>query len=71
MKNGKINPDIIKSRSHWQSKTYRTAVLRKTNGNVYFMVATQKIDLPQFIVFAYMSNVVQTGENFDLVNLDG
>ena len=71
VKSGKINPDIVKSRSHWQSKTYRTAMLRKNDGSVYFLVATAKIDLPQFIVFAYMSKIVATGEKFDLVNLDG
>lgn len=71
VKQWKINPDIVKSRSHWQSKTYRTAVLRTATGNVYFLVATAKIDLPQFIVFAYKSNLVAQGEKFDLVNLDG
>lgn len=71
VKQGKINPDIVRSRSHWQSKTYRTAILRKGDGSIYFLVATQKIDLPQFIVFVYKSNIIQKGENFDLVNLDG
>lgn len=71
VKQGKINPDIVKSKSHWQSKTYRTAILRKANGKIYFMVATEKIDLPQFIVFAYNSKLVRKWEKFDLVNLDG
>lgn len=71
VKNGKINPDIVKSKSHRQSKTYRTAILRKNNGDIYFLIATAKIDLPQFIVFAYKSNIVQKDEKFDLVNLDG
>lgn len=71
VKSGKVNPDIIKSRSHRQSKTYRTAILRKADKNIYFLVATAKIDLPQFIVFAYKSNLIQNDEKFDLVNLDG
>lgn len=71
MKQGKINPDIVRSKSHWQSKTYRTSILRKSDGTVYFLVATQKIDLPQFIVFVYKSGLIQKDEKFDLVNLDG
>ncbi len=71
VKDGSINPDIVKSRSHRQSKTYRTAILRKNDGQIYFLIATAKIDLPQFIVFTYQSNLIKKGEKFDLVNLDG
>lgn len=71
VKAGKINPDIIRSRSHWQNKAYRTAIVRKENGELYFVIATEKIDLPQFIVFVYKSQIVTKGEKFDFVNLDG
>lgn len=71
VKHGSINPDIVKSRSHRQSKTYRTAILRKADNSLYFLIATQKIDLPQFIVFVYKSELVKKWETFDLVNLDG
>ena len=70
VKQGKINSEIVRSRSHRQSKTYRTAILRKSDGSIYFLIATQKIDLPQFIVFAYKSAIVQKNDSFDLVNLD-
>ena len=59
VKQGNINPDIVRSRSHRQSKTYRTAILRKADNSLYFLIATQKIDLPQFIVFVYKSDLVK------------
>lgn len=71
VKGGKINPDIVRSRSHRQSQTYRTAILQRANGDIYFLVSTQKIDLPQFIVFVYKAKLVDTNEKFNLVNLDG
>lgn len=70
VKAGKINPDIVRSRSHRQTQTYRTAILQKANGEIYFLVSTQKIDLPQFIVFVYKAKLVDTNEKFNLVNLD-
>ncbi len=71
VKDGTINPDIVRSRSHRQSKAYRTAMLRTETGELYFVIATEKIDLPQLIVFIYKSRFIQKDEKFNLVNLDG
>lgn len=68
VRDGKINQTIVKNSSHWQRETTRVWVIKNPDGTLHFLVATQPISLPQFIVFAY--NVGLWNWNFQFVNLD-
>lgn len=69
VRNGVINNDIVRNRSHWQRETTRVGVVKNPDGTVHFLVATQPISLPQFIVFSH--NAWIGSWSFQFVNLDG
>ncbi len=65
----KINATVLNNSSHWQRATTRVGVIKNPNWVIHFVVATQPISLPQFIVFAY-NTWLWTGA-FQFVNFDG
>jgi hypothetical protein len=69
VRNGEINSDIVRQKSHWQRETTRVGIVKNPNGEIHFIVATQPISLPQFIVFSYWVGIGTWTFNF--VNLDG
>ncbi len=68
VRDGKINQTIVKNSSHRQRATTRVWVIKNPDWTLHFLVATQPISLPQFIVFAY--NIGLWNWNFQFVNLD-
>lgn len=68
VRDGRINPDVVADKSHWQRATTRSAILVNPNNDVRFIVSTQAVTLPQFIAFSYGA-WLGTGA-FQLVNID-
>ena len=68
VRDGRINPDIVQTKSHWQRDTTRVWFIRNPSGEIHFVVATEPISLPQFISFSYW--VWLWTWTFQYVNLD-
>ncbi len=69
VRDGRINHDVVDNKSHRQRKARRVWFIRNPNGEIHFVVATQPISLPQFVVFAFSTGLGK--EWFQFVNLDG
>ncbi|MFA7285012.1 MAG: phosphodiester glycosidase family protein [Candidatus Absconditabacterales bacterium] len=60
---GIINPSILRNRSHWQRKTYRTVMIPQ---GPYFIVTTTGYSLPEMAEF-----IIKNFGKVDAINLDG
>lgn len=64
----RINPDIVETKSHWQRDTTRVGFIRNPSWEVHFVIASDPISLPQFISFSYWAWLWTWA--FQFVNLD-
>lgn len=64
----RIFPDIVQTKSHWQRDTTRVWFIRNPSWEVHFVIATEPISLPQFISFSYWAWLWTW--SFQFVNLD-
>jgi len=69
VRDGHINANIVNNKSHRQRPTSRVGIITNPAWDVHFLVATQPISLPQFVVFAYVSWIGTWA--FQFINVDG